>query len=207
MNDPNAEPFHKARINPYASNPYGSTLDDAAASSVRLDASATGPVAKPIIGAGEIIGNAIIGVGVSGATLGFLNSLLFISWNLDSFEPGMITMPLIGIVIGFSCGGAAGMFIVPIVYCLFSLTIPRTWTPRNITRFGATSGFSTCVVVSLFNIRFTGLVSIAYGFAIGILAAYVTARVLQPLRKLLAKRIAQRSAQRSTGQSDDNKPA
>ncbi|MGB7345387.1 MAG: hypothetical protein WBD20_14320 [Pirellulaceae bacterium] len=180
MNDSNSPPL----------NPYAPTFEDPDPTAPKETFGGS------VVGAGEIIGNGILGVGVSGAVMGFVGGLAAILWNLQSIEPTMIMMPLLGIVVGFSCGSAAGMPIVPIVYGLFTAAFVESdgWTPDKIIRFAAFSGFLSCFVASLLVSLIVGPVAILFGAIAGMLAAYVTARVLLPLRKLVAKRLAAKVA-------------
>ncbi|QDT08635.1 hypothetical protein [Planctomycetes bacterium K23_9] len=193
MNDPDRKPVATApTINPYA--PTHEVLDPMVS---------TEPVEMEIVGSGEVIGNGILGVGVSGAVVGFFLAVASVLWNFGSLSPGMLTTPIIAVVFGFTLGCAVAMATVPLVYLVFVAMGHTTadWTPDSLTRFAAVSGFTSWLAASLLPALMANAFFLILGGCVGLAGALVSVRVFRPLKLMVAKRlVAEQSAADTTHQ-------
>jgi hypothetical protein len=169
-------------------NPYAPTYEPADSSTLALE-----PQQDQSVGGGEVIGNGILGVAMSGSAIGFIYGIVVIAWNWNHLATAMIVGPLGGVFFGFIASALIGMFVVPIVFVFFTVFSVRLggWTSRSLLKFAAMCGLGSSFFVGCLGALLVNGILIFPGVIAAIVAVPVTIRVFGPLRKMVAKRRAQ----------------
>jgi hypothetical protein len=178
-----SEPEPASKLNPYAPT-FESSDSPTVGPEPRMDQT---------VGGEEVIGNGILGVGMSGAAIGFLYGISLIAWNWNHLATAMFVGPLFGVFFGFIAGAMVGMFMVPLIYVLFKISSVRSgdWTTESLLKFAAICGLASTVFVGCIGALLVNAILFFPGLIAAAVAVPVTIRVFGPLRKMVAKRLAQ----------------